>query len=130
MATLLFVGFASAEAWPLTSFHLFSHTRGRFVDERVVMLVDDVGTEIPLRFLDLPLEFHASELRLKHLDGESQAARDAACNEWIAALPRSASVVARALDTRFLRVYRVRRDLATEVSTAAELRLECGSQTP
>ncbi len=130
LLTMVLVGFTSSEAWPFTSFHLFSRTRGRFVDEWVAVTVDTFGVEARLRFLDLPLEFHNSELRLKRFGEFTIHQRNSICDEWIAAMPRRTLISPPSERTQFLRIYQIRRDVASNESTVRALRYECGAHAP
>ncbi len=129
LVAMLIVGFTSAEAWPLTSFHLFSHERSRIAQQFVVAAVDATGRESEVRFLDLPMEFHTTDLQIKEFAGWSVPHRDGVCDAWIAAMrvnpstPQLHGVV-------WLRIEQVSADLVTGRRVRSTVSYECGSQRP
>jgi hypothetical protein len=76
-------GVFAIERWPLTGFRLYSDLR---VEERhspsVVALLAD-GSEVRLRFDDLPMGWHATDRILRQFPGMTQDERDEVCDAWV-----------------------------------------------
>lgn len=79
-------GFASIEAWPFSSFKLFSQVRD---SERVTWTVEATtsdGESVPITMKDLPLGYGNTILRAAHFDEYTVAERNEICRAWATAL--------------------------------------------
>jgi hypothetical protein len=123
LAVFVVFGFSSIEAWPFSSFKLFSQVRDA---ERVIWSVEVTTTDgegIPVRMGDLPLGYGNSILRAGHFDEYTPSERDEICRAWAAAL------VDDEVDVRSVSVFRTVddvRDRAQERSREPVHRCEVG----
>ncbi len=114
-------GLTSGEAWPLTSFHLFSHERTRVAREYAVAAVGADGGEQRIDFTKLPPEFHGTDREIADFAGWSSARRDAACDAWVHAFNARAA---------FAKIYVIHRDLRFDETLDVALQYSCGHGRP
>jgi hypothetical protein len=118
-------GFGHFEAWPLTSFHLFSAERKAHETRWVATTVDQSGHETPLDQQHLPLGYRLAEWPLQLFPTSSHATRVAVCR-GIAKGARGAG-----RDVASVRVYEVEESIARVhdhwvVSKVPRLYTTCG----
>jgi hypothetical protein len=108
LAVLAVFGFGHFEAWPLTSFHLFSAARESHENRWVATTVDHAGHETPLEQQDLPLGYRLAEWPLQRFPTSSRATQIAVC-KGIAKGARGAG-----RDVASVRVYKVGESIARD----------------
>ena len=110
LALLVIAGVALTghEAWPLSSFSLFSHVRsGRSVTMQLVA-VDRTGREVPVHLRHAGQAARGASHLMPHLRLRPPAERSAEVCAWL----RAAGIDPRTL--RAARIYRVTRELRTD----------------
>ncbi len=73
-------GLAGFEAWPLTSFRLFSTTRGTARTSYEAVTLDAAGHETPLGQSTLAFGYRLAEWPMSEIDGASESRRLALCD--------------------------------------------------
>ncbi len=114
VGTLVVVGLAGAEAWPFSSFALFSTVRTGEIWSRRLAAVDPEGAEHAVDFWSDPVAARSARHELPELGALDAARRRSAVRTWLEL---------GGLDPgRFVavRVYRVRLALPTEEDAHAE----------
>jgi hypothetical protein len=101
LAVMAVFGFGHFEAWPLTSFHLFSAERKPDETRWVATTVDHAGRETPLDQQHLSLGYRLAEWPLEEFPTSSHATRVAVCK----GIARGARAAGRDVDS--VRVYQV-----------------------
>jgi len=80
LGTMLVFGFGGFEAWPLTSFHLFSAARKPAEYRWVATTVDAAGHETPLDQQHLTLGYRLAEWPLQEFPHSSPRTRQSVCD--------------------------------------------------
>lgn len=122
LAIFLLAGFLSVDAWPFTSWHLFSQVRGSIREGWVLNTVDREGAETPLSLGDLPVAYRNTYHLIADFDEITAAERDAVCRAWAGGAERLGREVVE------VRVYRARYDVRTGRRLDDDVRYVCGEQ--
>ena len=105
LAAFALCGILVIEAWPLTSWRLFSHLRTPRVLGWQATTVSSTGREAPIRFGGLPAPYRHLPLIMRDYATKPPAQQDAICRAWAQAARR------RGRDVAGVRIYRTTIDL-------------------
>ena len=114
LAAVLLCGFVRIEAWPLTSFAMFSKARTERVNSWVVQLVDEQGREHALYPIALDQGNRGIALQMTTFHGRTSLGQERVCSGWAEVGRRAGLLVME------IRVYQTTRLLSRRIGERGE----------